>query len=63
LRPDTVCTTVLGSVVSSAAGTPHFSAAASMSTRRACAPAMRSGVQYPSVEMLATTYCALKMGW
>ena len=36
---------VLLSVVSSATGTLHFSATASSSTLRACAPAMRNGMK------------------
>ena len=37
-RPLAACTTVLGSVETSASGTPHLSAAACISTRRAWAP-------------------------
>ena len=43
--PEALCTTTLGSVESSPTGTPHFAATASSSTRRACAPAMRSDMK------------------
>jgi hypothetical protein len=40
-RFEALCTTTLGSVESSVAGTPHFAATASMRARRAWAPATR----------------------
>jgi hypothetical protein len=45
---------MLGSVVSSVTGTFQRAATASSRTRRACAPAVRSGIQYPRVVRLAT---------
>src|SRR5688572_681473 len=57
-RCDFACTTTLGPVVSSPTGTPQRSATASRSTRRACAPARRSGMKYPGVERLAPVICA-----
>ena len=43
LRHDLACTTTLGSVVNSSTGTSSLRAALSRSTRRTCAPNMRSG--------------------
>ena len=53
-RPLAACTTVLGSVVSSATGTFHSRATLSSNTRRIWAPAMRSLEKYPVTERLPT---------
>jgi hypothetical protein len=40
-RPEALCTTALGSVAHSAAGTPHLRAALSTMIARPCMPARR----------------------
>ena len=55
-RFEALWTTTLGSVESSADGTPHFAATASMRTRRAWAPASRIDLKYPRVAKLADVW-------